>query len=325
VLTDALSWHWIFLINVPIGVATLVFAVPYLPGDRGLGLRAGADALGAVLVTLGLMSGIAAVVEPGGARLPLAVSAGVLLAAFVWRQAAARTPLMPLRVLRSPSVAIANGLQILLIGAMFSFQILIALYMQGVLHYTALQTGLAMLPAALAIAGVSLGVSARAIARFGERAVLVAGLVLLALALGWLTRLPADAGYTRDLLPVMVLIAGGGLVLPAITGLGMSAAGPEDAGLASGLFNTTQQLGMAFGVAALSAVAAARTGDRLTDPVALTDGYRLAFTVGTALLVLSIVVAILLPRPPRPDTASDVDHRAPSDDRLARDELETSA
>ncbi|MFI5907759.1 MFS transporter [Dactylosporangium sp. NPDC051541] len=319
VLTDTLSWHWIFLINVPIGVLALALAVPYLPADRGLGLRAGADILGALFVTAGLMTGIYAVVQTSGDRLITSTAAVVLLVAFVLRQAYARTPLMPLRVLRSRQVAAANALQILLIGAMFSFQILVALYMQRVLHYTALQTGLAMLPAALAIAVVSLGVSARLIHRFGERTILIAGLVLLTGALAWLTRLPADARYTTDLLPVMLLIAGGGLVLPAITGLGMSGARPDDAGLASGLFNTTQQLGMALGVAALSTVAAARTDARLrsgvADAVALTDGYRLAFTIGAALLALSIVGAALLLRPvsalvsptPSPATADTPD------------------
>ncbi|WP_426514360.1 MFS transporter [Dactylosporangium sp. McL0621] len=322
VLTDALSWHWIFLINVPIGVATLALAVPYLPNDRGLGLRAGADVLGALFVTGGLMTAIYAVVQTSGNRFVTGGVAVLLLAAFVLRQARARTPLMPLRVLRSRQVAGANALQILMIGAMFSFQILMALYMQRVLHYTALQTGLAMLPAALAIAAVSLGVSARLIHRFGERTILIAGLALLTVALGWLTRLPVDARYTTDLLPVMVLIAGGGLVLPAITGLGMSGARPDDAGLASGLFNTTQQLGMALGVAALSTVAAARTDAHLragaSEAAALTDGYRLAFTIGAALLALSIVGAALLLRsvsaavPQEPSTSAAVSGESPS-------------
>lgn len=300
VLTDLLSWHWIFLINAPIGVAALV-AMRFVPGDQGLGLRAGADVLGAFLVTTGLMTGIAAVVQPTG-RLLFSTAAVLLLAGFVARQATARTPLMPLRVLRSRQVAGANVLQILMIGAMFSFQILVALYMQRVLHYTALQTGLAMLPAALSIAVVSLAVSARVIARFGERTTLIAGLALLVLAMAWLTRLPVDARFAPDLLPVMLLIAGGGLALPAITGLGMSGARADDAGLASGLFNTTQQVGMALGVAALSTVATNRTAGRLaegaSEAVALTGGYRLAFTVSAALLVASIAVAALVLRSP---------------------------
>ncbi|GAA3243617.1 MFS transporter [Dactylosporangium siamense] len=300
VLTDLLSWHWIFLINLPIGVAALL-AMRFVPTDQGLGARAGADVLGAFLVTAGLMTGIAAVVQPAG-RVLFASAAVLLLAGFFARQATARTPLMPLRILRSRQVAGANVLQILMIGAMFSFQILVALYMQRVLHYTALQTGLAMLPAALSIAVVSLFGSARVIARFGERITLIAGLALLVLAMAWLTRLPADARFVPDLLPVMLLIAGGGLALPAITGLGMSGARADDAGLASGLFNTTQQLGMALGVAALSTVAASRTAGRLasgaSEAVALTAGYRLAFTVSAVLLAVSIGVAALVLRSP---------------------------
>ncbi|MEU0554325.1 MFS transporter [Dactylosporangium sp. NPDC006015] len=302
VLTDLLSWHWIFLINVPIGVAALA-GMRFVPADRGLGLRAGADVLGAFLVTAGLMAGIAAVVQPAW-RWVTAAAAVLLLAGFVARQATARTPLMPLRVLRNRQVAGANILQILMIGAMFSFQILVALYMQRVLHYSALQTGLAMLPAALSIAVVSLVVSARVIGRIGERGALIAGLSLLVLALGWLTRLPVDARFVPDLLPVMLLIAGGGLALPAITGLGMSGARPDDAGLASGLFNTTQQLGMALGVAALSTAAASRTAGRLaagaSEAAALTAGYRLAFTVGAVLLLVSIGVAAFVLRSPAP-------------------------
>ncbi|MGN2638030.1 MFS transporter [Nocardia takedensis] len=303
VLTDALSWHWIFLINVPIGVAALALTVVFVPADAGLGWRAGADLLGAGLVTVGLMALIAAVVEPE-VRWSGAVAAVVLLGGFLLRQAKARTPLMPLRLLRSRQVAGANALQILMIGAMFSFQILIALYMQSVLRYSALETGLAMLPAALAIAVISLVVSARVIARVGERLTLMIGLAALTLALGLLTGLPVHADYVTDLLPVMLLVAGGGLALPALTGLGMSGAGPADAGLASGLFNTTQQLGMALGVAVLSTLAAQRSAARVAAGVAeseaLTSGYRLAFAVGAGLLLVSIGIAAVILRNPTP-------------------------
>ncbi|MGW4365533.1 MFS transporter [Nocardia takedensis] len=303
VLTDALSWHWIFLINVPIGVAALALTVVFVPADAGLGWRAGADLLGAGLVTVGLMALIAAVVEPE-VRWSGAVAAVVLLGGFLLRQAKARTPLMPLRLLRSRQVAGANALQILMIGAMFSFQILIALYMQSVPRYSALETGLAMLPAALAIAVISLAVSARVIARVGERLTLMIGLAALTLALGLLTRLPVHADYVTDLLPVMLLVAGGGLALPALTGLGMSGAGPDDAGLASGLFNTTQQLGMALGVAVLSTLAAQRSAARVAAGVAeseaLTSGYRLAFAVGAGLLLVSIGIAAVILRNPTP-------------------------
>ncbi|GHF72791.1 MFS transporter [Streptomyces griseosporeus] len=295
VLTDALNWHWIFFINLPIGAAALAIGAAVLPGDRGLGLRAGADVLGALLVTAGLMLGIYTVVqvEHTGWTSPRTLTLGavalLLLAAFVVRQARARTPLMPLRLLRSRNVVGANLVQMLMVAALFSFQILVALHLQKVLGYGAAKTGLAMLPAAVVIGAVSLGVSARLNARFGERRVLLAGLLLLSALLALLTRLPANAHYLTDLFPVFLLAAGFGLALPALTSLGMSSASEDDAGLASGLFNTTQQIGMAAGVAVLSTLAAARTDHRLTEghslPTALTSGYHLAFATGTALLL----------------------------------------
>ncbi|MEV6656099.1 DHA2 family efflux MFS transporter permease subunit [Nocardia fluminea] len=310
VLTDALNWHWIFLINVPIGVLTVLVAVKALPADRGLGWSAGADVLGAVLVTAGLMLGIYTVVEVerygwvSAHTLGLGALAAALLAAFVLRQAAAANPLLPLRILRSRKVSGANVVQMLTLAAMFAFQIIVALYLQKVLGYNALQTGLAMLPAAVAIGGVSLFASARLITRFGERAVLVAGLALLLAGMSWLTRLPVDAGYLTDVLPVMVAVSGGGLVLPALTALGMSGADADDAGLASGLFNTTQQVGMAIGVAVLSTLAAARTGTELvagaSDAAALTSGYRLAFTVAAGLLVAALIVSVTVLRTRHP-------------------------
>ncbi|MFE6893400.1 MFS transporter [Streptomyces sp. NPDC057694] len=307
VLTDVLDWHWIFFINLPIGAAVLALAVPALPGDRGAGLRAGADVWGAALITVGLMLAIFGVVniEAYGVSSPRAggaMGAGlVLVAGFFVRQARARTPLMPLRILRSRTVAGANIAQVLTLAAMFAFQVLAALYMQRVLGYGALRTGLAMLPAAVLIGAVSLGVSARLAARFGERAVLLAGLVLLAGALGYLARVPVHGQYVTDLLPVMLLISGGGLVLPALAGLGMSAASEKDAGLASGLFNTTQQIGMALGVAVLSTLAATRANSLAesgsSQAAALTEGYRLAFGIGAGLIGAAFVVALVVLRP----------------------------
>ncbi|MFI0241946.1 MFS transporter [Streptomyces sp. NPDC016845] len=321
VLTDALDWHWIFFINLPIGAAVLALAVPALPADRGLGLRAGADAWGALLITGGLMLGIYGVVKIeeygafSGPTLGLIGGSLALVAGFVVRQARARTPLMPLRVLRSRAVIGAGVTQILTLAAMFAFQVLAALYMQQVLGYGALATGLAMLPAAVMIGAVSLGFSARLANRFGERQVLLAGLVLLAGALGYLARVPVQGSYVPDLLPVMLLISGGGLVLPALAGLGMSAAGEGDAGLASGLFNTTQQIGMALGVAVLSTLAASRTGTLLaegaTREAALTSGYRLAFTVGAGLIGVAFVVALLVLRGPARPVQEDARTAAP--------------
>lgn len=315
VLTDALGWHWIFFINLPIGLAVLLVAVRALPADRGPGIAAGADSIGALLVTGGVMLGIYSVVEVesygwlSAHTLGLGALALALLAAFVVRQATAATPLLPLRILRSRSVAGANLVQILMVAALFSFQILVALYLQRALGYGATATGLAMLPAAAVIGAVSLGVSARLSARFGDRNVLLVGLALLIGMLGLLTRLPVHAHYATDLLPVMFLAAGFGLSLPALTTLGMSGAGEEDAGLTSGLFNTTQQIGMAMGVAVLSTLAASRTDTLLaaggSRAEALTGGYHLAFAVGTGLLATAFLVALAaLGRPDRRTAAT---------------------
>ncbi|MFD3486481.1 MFS transporter [Streptomyces sp. NPDC058665] len=319
-LTDALSWHWIFFINLPIGLAALALAVRVLPGDRGTstgkstgtgrrtrGLAAGADVSGALLITAGLMLGIYTVVKVerygwvSAHTLGLGALAAALVGAFVARQATAATPLMPLRIFRSRAVVGANAVQMLMVAALFSFQIILALHLQRVLGYGAGETGLAMLPAAIVIGAVSLGVSARLNARFGERNVLLTGLLLLITLLVLLTRIPADATYTTDVLPLMPLAAGFGLALPALTSLGMSDAGEDDAGLASGLFNTTQQIGMAVGVAVLSTLAASRSENLLAggarEAEALTSGYHLAFGVGAGLLVTAFVVAYAVLRP----------------------------
>ncbi len=306
VLTDALSWHWIFVINLPIGLAVLAIAAAVLPADRGPGLAAGADALGALLVTAGLMTGSYAIVGVAqrGWTAPGTLGYGglalVLLALFVVRQATARVPLMPLRIFRSRAVAGANAVQLLMVAALFSFQVIVGLYLQRVLGYGAAETGIAMLPAAVAIGAVSLGVSARLNARFGERRVLLAGLALLVLMLVLLARIPEHANYVTDLLPVLLLASGFGLALPALTTLGMSGARADDAGLASGLFSTTQQVGGALGVAVLATLAASRTEALVAagegGGAALTGGYRLAFAVGAGLLVAAFVLAALMLR-----------------------------
>ncbi|MGW4068431.1 DHA2 family efflux MFS transporter permease subunit [Nocardia grenadensis] len=307
VLTDTFGWHWIFLINVPIGLATVALAFAVLPADRAEGGVRRADLLGATLVTAGLMLGIYTVVgiESHGWTSPrtlaLAAVSLVLLAAFVIRQSRVADPLLPLRIFRSRAVAGANLVQMLTVSAMFAFQVLLALYLQRVLGYAALETGLAMLPAAVAIGGVALFVSARLTLRFGERAVLIAGLLLLLAAMIRLASVPVHASYPVDLLPVMALIAGFGLVLPALTALGMSGAAADDAGLISGLFNTTQQIGMALGVAVLTTLAASRTGALAaagaSDAEASTGGYRTAFAVAAGLLVAALTVAVTVLRP----------------------------
>ncbi|MFJ2864843.1 MFS transporter [Kitasatospora sp. NPDC087314] len=307
VLTEALDWHWIFLINLPLGLVATLLAVRVLDAERGPGLRAGADAAGAALITAALMLGVYTIVGTGeygwaSARtLGRGVLALGLLAAFLLHESRAAHPLLPLRMFRSRNVSGANLVQILTISGMFAFQILVALYAQNVLGYGAAATGLAMLPAAVAVGAVSLLLSARLSARFGERAVLLAGLALLVAALGLLVRLPTDADYAVHLLPTMLLIGGGGLVLSTLAVLGMSGAGPADAGTASGLFNTSQQIGGALGVAVLTTLADGRTaalaaaGHSTAD--ALTGGFRLAFATAAGLLTAALLLAAVVLRP----------------------------
>ncbi|WP_436786292.1 MFS transporter [Yinghuangia sp. YIM S10712] len=312
VLTEAANWHWIFLVNLPIGAVTLLLAARVLAADTPAGTRGKADVVGATLVTAGLMLLVYAVVKAEaygwGAAETWALLAGalVLLAAFAVRQAKAATPLLPLRTFRSRNVTGANVIQILTIAAMFGFQVLVVLYMQHVLGYGAAKTGWAMLPTAVAIGAVSLGVSARLIGRFGARNVLLVGLVVLTAGMLYLTRVPVDGSYAVDLLPVFALLGGGGLVLPALATLAMSDARPEDAGVVSGLFNTTQQIGAALGVALLNTLSTSRTEDLLAEgrspAVALTEGYHVAFTVGTVLLAASAVLTLVLLRPSRAKT-----------------------
>jgi EmrB/QacA subfamily drug resistance transporter len=324
VLTQALSWHWIFFVNLPVGVAAILAGLRVLPADehpagqRG-SLRDNADALGALLVTAGLMTGIYALI--GTARygwvsahtLGFAAGAAAAIGAFVVREATAARPLLRLGVLASRRVSGANVAQALVIAAAFGFQVLIVLYLQRVAHYSPARAGLGLLPTAVVIGVVSLGGTARLAARFGERAVLLAGLALVATALAALTGLPVHGSYAIHLLPpVLAFGVGGGLTLPALATLGMSDATPADAGVASGLFNTTQQVGAAIGVALLSTLAAGRSAllrqDGLTAAAALAGGYRLAFAVGAGLAAGAFVVAatVLKPgRPPRPRPADD--------------------
>ncbi|MFD1938524.1 MFS transporter [Nonomuraea mangrovi] len=322
-LTQAAGWSWIFFVNVPIGVVAAVLAVRLLTADRGLGLAAGADVAGAFLVTAGLMVGVYTIVKVeehgwGSAHtLGLGALSIVLLAAFAARQASARSPLMPLRVFRSRDLTGANLVQVLMVGAMSGFQFLSVLYMQRVLGYGAAETSLAGLPVALALAVVSLGLSARLNTRFGPRAVLSAGLTLLTAALALFIRAPVDGGYVVDVLPSMVLLGvGAGLAMPAVMTLAMTGVRPSDAGLASGLAGTGAQVGGAIGLAALAALASGRTAGLTAGGHSavsgLNAGYHLAFGVGAGLLVTAVIVGLIMLRsePARPPQAAPADEAA---------------
>jgi EmrB/QacA subfamily drug resistance transporter len=289
VLTQALDWHWIFFVNVPIGLAALVFAWRLIEPEPGLGLSAGADLPGAVLVTGALMLGVYTIVDAHS--IPLGVLSAALLAAFVWRQATAEKPLLRLDILRSRTVAGANLTQMLMVAGMLGVFFLAVLYLQRILGYNAVRTGAAFLPISLTIGVLSVGFSARLNGRFGPRAVLLPALASIAAGLVLLARVPVDGNYVVDLLPAMLLLGiGGGLAFPALMTLAMSGVAPEDSGLASGLVNTTQQVGGALGLAVLATVASEHTGGA-TSSEALLSGYHLAFGVAAAFVLAAIVVA----------------------------------
>jgi EmrB/QacA subfamily drug resistance transporter len=326
VLTDAINWHWIFFINVPIGIVTAVLATRLLARDRGTGLRAGADVLGAVLITSALMLLVYTLVKPAADQgwgatetLGLGALSLVLVAAFVAREATAATPLVPLRIFKSRNISGANAIQVLSVAGMFGMFFMGTLYLQRVLHYDAMQIGLSFLPATLTMGGLSLGYTDKLIMRFGARNVLVPGLIGVCLALAWFTQISADGTYWADVFPAMVVFGiGGGTAFPALMTLAMAGVDPQDAGLASGLVNTTAQVGGAVGLAVLATLSATRT-DTLTEqgkPLgeALTGGYQLAFVVGLGLAFAALLVAVFVIRPVDPAGAhAGAAAHAPSD------------
>ncbi len=308
VLTQALDWHWIFFVNLPIGLLTGVLALRLVPDDEGLGLRSGADVLGAALITFALMLGVYTILEAGGQGWASAHTLGfgavslALLGGFVAREARAETPLVPLRIFRSRTVSGANVIQALMVAGLFGMFFMGVLYLQQVLGFDAVETGLAFLPVSVLIGALSLGVSPRLNDRYGARATLRVGLVLIVAGLAYFARVPADGDYLADVLPVMVLLGvGAGLSFPALTTIAMSGVTPSESGLASGLFNTTLQVGGAIGLAVLATLAAGRTealragGDAMA--VSLTGGYHLAFLVGAVLVAVGLVVAATVLRP----------------------------
>jgi EmrB/QacA subfamily drug resistance transporter len=320
VLTQGINWHWIFFVNLPIGAATALLAVRLVDRDAGIGLRQGADVLGAVLVTAALMLGVYTILEAGDYgwgslhTLGLGAVSVALLAAFLLRQSRSSSPLVQLRIFRSRNVSGANVIQMLMVAGLFGMFFLSVLYLQRVLGYDAIETGLAFLPVSVLIGVLSLGFSARLNTRFGARATLIPGLVLLAGALALFARVPVDGTYVADLLPSMVMFGiGAGLSFPSLMTLAMSGATRSDAGLASGLVNTSLQVGGALGLAILATLATSRTEDLLAsgEPTAsaLTDGYQLAFIVAAGLVVAAIVIALTVLRSER-TAAAEVEAQA---------------
>jgi EmrB/QacA subfamily drug resistance transporter len=328
ILTESISWHWIFFVNLPIGAATGFLALRFVEGIPGIGWSRGADMLGAALLTGGLMLGVYTIVGVTGhgwasARtLSLAGAAVALLAGFVARQATAGAPLMPLRVFRAPGVAGANAVQALFVAGLVGTFFLGTLYLQGLLGYGPLDIGLAFLPWTIAMAAMSLRFAARLIQRFGTKATLLPGIMLIAAGLLLFARTPVHAHYASDILPAVTLMgAGVGLAAPSVTTLAMAGASPDESGIASGLINTSLQLGGAAGLAVLATLAATRTNALLAagNPAAqaLNSGYHLAYLAGASLAAGALALALIAFRsptaapPPEPTEPASAGHQTP--------------
>ena len=290
VLTNSLDWHWIFLVNFPIGILVVVLALRLLPAAPGLAAGGRLDVAGAVTVTTSLMLAVYAIVngnETGwtsGRTLGLLAAAAVLLVAFLSIEGRVDAPLMPLRLFRLRNVATSNVVGILWAAAMFAWFFLSALYLQLVLGYSPLQVGLAFLPSNVIMAAFSIGLSAKLVMRFGIRTPLATGLLLAAAGLALFARLPVDGNFVVDVLPSMVLLGfGAGMALNPLLLAAMSDVAPEESGLASGIVNTSFMMGGALGLAILASVAASRTEALAATHghlAALTGGYHVAFVIG---------------------------------------------
>jgi EmrB/QacA subfamily drug resistance transporter len=304
VLTQSINWHWIFFVNLPVGVATALAARRLVPDGPGIGLRAGADVPGALLITSALMLGVYTIVDPAakqgwGASSTLLLGAAsiALLFAFLVREARAASPLMPLRIFRSRPILAANAIQILSVAGMFGMFFLGALYLRRVLGYDALRIGLAFLPVTIAMGTLSIRYSERLLMAFGARRTLLGGLTLVLAGLVVFALAPVHANYLTQVAPSMLLLGlGAGTAFPALMNVAMSGATQRDAGLASGLVNTTAQIGGALGLAVLATLSTSHS-DHLkaagnSTASALTSGYHLAFWVAAALVGGALIVVL---------------------------------
>jgi EmrB/QacA subfamily drug resistance transporter len=305
-LTDAFDWHWIFLVNLPIGVAVFALCVVLLPRDHGTAIAARLDIAGAVTVTASLLLAVYAVVNGNEAgwlstrTLGLLAAAGALMAIFLGIEARVGAPLMPLGLFRLRNVSTANLVGVLWAAAMFAWFFISALYLQLVLAYTPLQVGLAFLPANLIMGVFSLGLSAKMVMRFGIRLPLAAGLLLAAAGLLLFAFAPVDGSFAAHVLPGMTLLGlGAGMAFNPVLLAAMSDVAPSESGLASGVVNTSFMMGGALGLAVLASLAAARTDSLLASGadslVALNGGYHVAFAVGAAFAAgAALLSAVLL-------------------------------
>jgi EmrB/QacA subfamily drug resistance transporter len=306
VLTDFLNWHWIFLVNVPIGALVVFLSLRLLPGTPGTAAGERIDLAGAATVTGALMLAIYAIVNgnqegwTSAQTLGLLGGAVALLGAFLWLESHVRTPLVPLRLFRLRNFSTANVVGVLWAAAMFAWFFLAALYLQFVLGYSPLQIGLAFLPSSLIMAVFSIGLSAKLVMRFGISRPLATGLGLATAGLALFIRLPVDGNFLVDVLPSMILLGfGAGMAFNPVLLAAMNDVEQTEAGLASGVVNTSFMMGGALGLAVLASVAASRTTSLSASEshlAALTGGYHLAFVVGAIFAAVAATLgAVLLP------------------------------
>jgi EmrB/QacA subfamily drug resistance transporter len=311
ILTGALSWHWIFLVNVPIGIVVFALSLSVLPAAHISFATRRLDLAGAATVTASLMIAVYAIVKGNevgwvtSRTIGLLAAAGVLMAVFLAIESRVASPLMPLRLLKLRNVATSNVVGVLWAAAMFAWFFLTALYLQLVLGYSPLQVGLAFLPGNVIMGILSVGVSAKLVMRYGIRPPLTAGLLFAALGLVLLARAPVDGAFIVDVLPSMILLGlGAGIAFNPVLLAAMSDVDESEAGLASGLVNTSFMMGGALGLAVLASLAASRTETLLdagkTEAVALTGGYHVAFLIGAMFAGLGAVLAAWLLRADAP-------------------------
>ena len=301
VLTGLFSWHWIFLVNVPIGVGVWIAARRVLPADEVVGQRDRIDVLGAVLVTSALMLSVYGIVETSA----LLIGGGlVLLAVFVLWESRVAAPLVPLRLFRLRNVVVSQVVGVLWAAAMFAWFFLAALYLQRVLGYDALEVGLAFVPTSVVMAYCSLRVSDKLVMRFGIRPPLVAGLALAAVSLALFSRAPVDGSFVTDVLPSMLLLgAGAGIAFNPVLLAAMGDVEPHESGLASGVVNTSFMMGGALGLAVLVSISTSRTESLAADGASagesLNGGLQVAFAAGAVFAAVAAVVggALLRPKP----------------------------
>jgi EmrB/QacA subfamily drug resistance transporter len=311
VLTDALNWHWIFLVNIPIGIAVYVLSMRLLPADNVTAGDRRVDIAGAVTVTASLMLAVYAIVngnEVGwgtGQTLGLLAASVVLLVAFLVIESRVSHPLMPLGLFKHRTLATANGVAVLLAGSMFAWFFLTALYLQLVLGYSPLKVGLAFLPSSLIMGAFSLGLSAKLVMKFGIKPPMVTGMLFMAAGLLLYARLPVDGSFVLDVLPGSVLLGiGAGMGFNPLLLAAMGDVQPTEAGLASGVVNTAFMMGGALGLAVLASLSTSRSdkllasGDNL--PTALTGGYHAAFLVGALFAIAGATIGGLLIRAEKP-------------------------